>query len=400
MSPEDELLARKEKLNDTLIGIAGRTVAFVVALVVVALLIGSINGLPVVYTGLSFLFLPLVVGILVLYVSSVLSLVMGGRMARPISAALNLLAGFVFLAFLAASSNLPAGLNLLALPLLAVGAGAALVALGKAYSDSAKTVTRALLIAAVGYLAMVIPAAFWLPDSQIVGPMLFIGFILASLTSLLGLLGGHSNEYLAAAGKMFGTWGWPAFICLLCLVLLTYDHYVKPVLVSAIAGGVVILEWSVLIAAFAYIGLIIVRTVKWNSQGRAHGDLHTLVQKISYDRKSLEAATTAVEGFVENGKKEGLIVYLSVVLIENKVSPGSIERIISGIVGYEDEREPTLALKWAVGNTAGKNRKRRLSVLYEAILAASHAAGYDSAAERLSQPGEKPMEEPQLVLTR
>jgi len=400
MKPEDGSSTRDNVLKNALAGIAYRTGALVIVLLIGAILIGSVGGLPVIFPGLSFLLFPLIAGAILLYVSSIVPLFLGGKLTGPICSSLNLLTVFVFLALVMATDGVPVSLKTLALPILVTGSASSLYVLGISHSVGVKTITRALLIAAAGYLAMSMPGAFGLPDAQIVGTMLFAGFGLASLTSLIGLFKGHSNEYLACAGNLFNQWVWPASICLLCIVLLVYDHYVKPTLVSLISGGVVIIEWSVLIVVFAYVSLIIIKTVRWNSQGRVHGDLHTLIQQISYDKQSLEVASAAVDGFVKAGKKEGLIVYLSTILITNKASQPTIERVISGIVNYSDEPEPHLALKWAVGDLAGKNRKRRLAMVNDAISTAADAVGYSSAAERFSQPVEKPLEDLPVLKTR
>ena len=152
-------------------------------------------------------------------------------------------------------------------------------------------------------------------------------------------------------------------------LLLAYDHFLRPGLEDTWGSSLVIAEWLALVIVLALAGYLIWGFTKKISEDRQFGDLRMLVQTISYDRKQIETASAAVSDFVERGRKEGLIVYLTRVMLDNGVPPKAIEDIIAGIVGCRDDPEPPLVLRWTRGDIARHNKDRRLAVVTEAVTA-------------------------------
>lgn len=369
----------------TLKQIAIYTTAYVVFIGIVTLLIGPISLAPGLLGGLSFLYLPSAAALILLYLSTVVRFLLTGRIAGPLANAIAIIALTVFVTIATLTQTISPGLGILALPLLLTGATFAGVTLATPISGLARILLTAIFAVAAGWLALAAPASIGLPDGAAVGWILFAGFLVAAVTTLPAVFEGHSNEYLAFVGDYFGRREVPWVLGAACVTFLAYCQYLRPALVSAAPLGMSAVEWGVLALILIQVGVRALGFVRSISQARKPGELRTLVQSIAYDRGSLEAAHAAVDSFVAGGKKEGLIVYVSGAMLENRVPPRDIEAVLAEIVEYADEPVPALAIAWAAGDVAGKNRRRRLAVAGSLIAAAATAMGEDGAPGAESQ---------------
>lgn len=367
--------------SETVKNIAVYLVAYAAIGLLATITIGPIGLLQGLFGGLSFLYVPSIAAIVLLCISSLAGLLLAGRMAGPISRSVMTLALVSFISIIAYTQSAVPGLNGLAIPLFLAGTTYALTILAAPVSDLAKTLSSAIFAVAAGFLALVAPALMGLPDGVVMGWILFTGFIVTAATTLPGVFHRHSNEYLAIAGGYFGRREIPWVLGVLCIFLLGYDQYVRPTLVSAAPLGISALEWGIAIIVLISAGLRALEFVRSVSREREPGNLRSLVQHIAYDRSSLESAHAAVESFVAEGKKESLIVYVMTAMLENEAPPKVIEGVLSMIVGYSDEPEPIIALKWVRGDVAGKNRARRLALAGELVAATSAAIGRSHIAE-------------------
>ena len=203
------------------------------------------------------------------------------------------------------------------------------------------------------------------------GEIICGGFTLAAVLGLAGLLADHTSKYVSYAGAYLGKLSTIALICIVFIAVLAYGQFLRPGLAASQGNNLMIVEWLALLTVLAVAGYRIWSFAKKISENRQFGDLQTLVQKISYDRKHLETASSAVNGFVEKGRKEELIVYLTRVMLDNDVSSKAIEGLIAGIVGCRDDPEPPLMLRWTKGDIVRRNRERRLAAVNDAVAAAA-----------------------------
>ncbi|WP_424357301.1 hypothetical protein [Methanocella sp. MCL-LM] len=381
MTEEKSRIETAEITTSTLKNLVVYLAAYAVPAILLTITIGPLSVVPGLSGWLSFLYLPGIVAILLLFISSAAGLVLAGRMAGPISRSLLILAMTCFVATATFTQGALPGLSSLALPLFFTGAAFALTVVAASVSDQAKTLFLTILTIAAGILTLVTPAAMGLPDGVPVGWMLFAGFIVAALALLLRLLQGHSSEYLAVIGDYFSRPEIPWVIGALCTLLLGYNQYLRPILVAAMPLGISALEWGVVLIVLISAGFRTLGFVRSVSQARKPGDLQSLVQRIAYDRSSIESAHAAVERFVEGGKKEGLIIYVTTVMLENKTPPEVIEGVLAELVGYSDKPEPAVAFKWATGDVAEKNRAGRLALAGKLVSTVSAAIGQSSITE-------------------
>jgi hypothetical protein len=376
MSPPDRLLERRELAADVYMPAAFRTIGLVLGLIALYFIAGPGRISPFIQPLLGSFFMPAAAGAVAWYLRSLVPVFFEGRMVLALRDAFTVLAVVLFVAITASSFS---GISAFALPLLLAGGAFILYLLGSAYSDPGRIIARALLLGAVGLCPLLI-AGFSGPTGAVaLGWMTLVGFWVAAALSLAGLLADHSNKYLAYAGKVSGSGGMIILVASAIFLLLAYARFLRPGFAVAWGGSLVIAEWLALLIVLALAGYRIWSFSRAISEDRQFGDLRMLVQTISYDKKGLETAAAAVDDFVERGRKEGLIVYLTRVMLDNSVPPKAIEGILAGIVGCRDDPEPPLMLRWTKGDIARRNRERRLAAVNEAVFAGAALAKPESA---------------------
>lgn len=368
MSPAEKLLDRREMATDVYMPVAIRTLMLIIALAILYIIAGPGRLFSDFQQLLAPFFVPVAAGVIAWYLGTLVPILFEGRMVAAVQDAFVALAIVLFIALtFSAFSDFGA----YSLPTLLTGGTLVLYLLGAAYSDDARLVARALLLGGIGISFLVFTGSSASSDISILGKIICGGFTLAAVLSLAGLLSGHTSKYVSHAGVYLGKLSTIALVCIVFISLLVYGQFLRPGLAASLGSNLMIVEWLALLTALAAAGYRIWSFAKNISADRQFGDLQTLVQKISYDRKHLETASSAVNGFVEQGRKEGLIVYLTRVMLDNGAPPKAIEGLIAGIVGCRDDPEPPLMLRWTKGDIVRRNRERRLAAVTDAVTAAS-----------------------------
>jgi hypothetical protein len=361
MSPAEKLLDRREIAADVYMPLAFRTIALIVVLVLLYFIAGPGETLAP-------FFLPIAASAVAWYLGSVFPIIFEGRMVPALRDVCRtmMIVLFTVLTFSAFS-----GTSIYSLPVVLVGSALAVYLLGAAYSDDARLVARAVLLEGVGLSILIFTGTSASADISLLGEIICGGFTMAAVLGLAGLLSGHTSKFVSHVGAYLGKLSTIALVCVVFIGVLAYGQFLRPGLATSLGGNLVIVEWLALLTALAVAGYRIWSFARTISADRQFGDLQTLVQKISYDRKHLETASSAVNGFVEQGRKEGLIVYLTRVMLDNGAPPKAIEGLIAGIVRCQDDPEPPLLWRWTKGDLVRRNRERRLAVVNDTVAAAA-----------------------------
>jgi hypothetical protein len=396
VSPRERVLEKRELAADVYMPVAFRTIRLILVLVTWYFIAGPGRILPFVQPLLAPFFMPVAAGIVVWYFRSLVPVVFVGRMVETLRNAFLVLAIVLFTGITASSFDY---INAFALPVLLAGGAFILYLLGSAYSDTGRVLTRALLLGVVGLCPLLLSSASGSPGAVALGWMALIGFGAAAALSLGGLLKEHDNKYVAYAGKATGRGGRMLLVGSAIFLVLAYDHFLRPGLESWLGADLVVAEWLILLMVLGLAGFLIWASARKISEDRQFGDLKTLVQQISYDRKQLETASSAVNGFVEQGRKEALIVYLTRVMLDNGAPPKAIEGIIAGIVGCRDDPEPALMLRWTKGDIVRRNRERRLAAVNDAVAAGAALAKPGHVVASATPAAESTPPEDENVLT-
>jgi hypothetical protein len=364
MIRQERPLENRELAADVYMPVAFRTITLIIVLVLLYILAGSGRLFPELQALLAPFFLPIAAGAVVWYLGTLFPITFEGRMVSSLHDAFVALAIVLFIALTLSSFS---DLSVFTVPVLLAGGAFIVYLVGSAYADWARLAARSVLIQGIGLSILALTGGSASADTSLMGMIFFAGFTVAAVLSLGGLLADHTGRYVAITGRYLGNMGNIALISIALFLLLAYGIYLRPGLATLLGDKLMIVEWLVLLAVLAIAGYKIWSFTKQVSHERQYGDLQTLVQKISYDRKHIETATSAVNGFVEQGRKEGLIVYITRVLLDNDVSPEAIEGIIGGIVRCHDDPEPPIMLRWTKGDIARRNRDRRLAAVTGAV---------------------------------
>lgn len=216
------------------------------------------------------------------------------------------------------------------------------------------------------YIISTLPIIFALPVP--IDTMVFYSSVFASALSLLGMLSHYRNPYVSYFGGIFSKASNIFGLFVLFTLIQIYFFNLRPVLLDVFPWYVPPLEWIavclVALAAFmmtkSYVSSVL-------SERLQFGEWMKHIQKVVYEKRDLESASEAIRRFVEEGAKEGVTVYLTSMLLRNGVQLPKIEKVVRYIVNYEDTQPPRLTLFYNLESLEEENMRRRMKVLISAL---------------------------------
>lgn len=321
----------------------------------------------IIYFPESVFFYPAIYAAAILYVGLVTSLLIAGKMSRPLTYASIVLAVTVFITMsLPVQDLFPAGTGL-EIPVLLTGIIMSIHCLSRAYSEFTGVITRALLIASAGILYYSAFTAVDMPVLSQLSLLALIAFVSAAIFSLLGILKRHSNEQVAYVGNLFSRIESPVVVSVIVAAIMTYVLLIRQSLESMGSFGLAVIEWAALSGIVLFIFVKIQSTVLADTTEklRAVDGMSVLYS----DKAELDEATGEVRAFVDGGQKEGLVMRMATVLNNNDIPANKSGRILSIIIDHKDMSEPPAMFKWAVGNINETNRKNRQKAVDDVMAA-------------------------------
>ena len=160
--------------------------------------------------------------------------------------------------------------------------------------------------------------------------------------------------------------------CLLTIYLLVF----RPLLQSGYEAYVLLIEWLAVGILAAVMALRFYLYFRRRSAAPVMGEWTVLVQRISFEEGDLGKATSAIRDFIDQGRKEGLVVLLASTLFVNHVPQERIAQILERIIDY---RRPSFALlfRWTYGDMERKSREDRARMVSSALVEMAEAVGAD-----------------------
>jgi len=327
---------------------------------------------------LSFLLSPILVASIIFYLSSLISVIFTGRIINIITSSLK---GFstAFMFFLLISNPptsealRPIGFWLLICALIVIFHHV-VSSVAQLYHEPLPKVFATSLSLFAGGLALsqvtpLIPISLpWNLGSSL-DKIVLLGFALASIASLFGVFKDFSNPYLRYLGEKLGS---NLFSVLeLAIFVLLYFFNIRSYLIDMypVYIPLPLIEWGVV----CMISWSLYRKLKHEtkvslSEPLKLGDWTRLQQKVGYHMdQELIDVSKLTEEFVEDGAKEGILVYITTVLLMNNVEQEAIEKVVSKLVDYQDTPYPRIALSWGLKGVEEENKERRTQLL-QAVL--------------------------------
>ena len=358
-------------------GVAYRVVACVAAIIVLEVVLGK-GGLlsDFLRLDLSPLLHPLQFACSLLFASSILNLVLAGELADTLVSDVKILAFGLFFYILLSEPSVPSELSPLGSYVLACSA----IAISKRTVDAAlssynvehfKPVSTCVSMFLAGYFSSMLLRAF---SRYIVEPLssidviVFYSFMIVSALSILGFLAHSTNPYASYFGRIFANPSSLFGLFALSTLTLIYFFNLRPVLLKAFPEYVSPAEWAAIclsaLAAFTRAKSYVSREL---SEPPRFGEWRRHIQRIVFRKEDLEDVSGAVSRFIDEGVKDGVIVYLTSILLRNGVPYSEIERVIRRIVGYKDIPPPKLTLAFSLQSLKERNRSRRAQALTSAL---------------------------------
>jgi hypothetical protein len=189
----------------------------------------------------------------------------------------------------------------------------------------------------------------------------------AALLTLPALLRGSRSKTLSSIGDASSKYH--IIIPSTLLITLYFGHYREslPTLLPTLSQLSPYLEWMAITAVAALIYRRARRSMEETSLDRV-GEWVRHIQEVStYRGERLSELTSAMEEYVRSGRKERLILLLSLLLHGEGLREGEIERILSPLLGHRDSPRPLLSVKGRVETLERRDAERRSRVLEEVV---------------------------------
>ena len=359
--------------------LAFRTVIFVILIVALEFVSNHNNVITqLLGADLSFTFLPLAVVSAIIYAVSIVDVLLEGELwTAVLKGALGFAVG-LFLSMIIMVSPYPTGVQPLGSWLLAAVVVVVAVYISRAVFESYHVnVLKVLLVSfglvILGYISsqMIVllsqqTTVHFPPSFNIV---VFCSFAAVSGLCLIGLLSGSENTYLSYVGKKLNNISNLAAVFVVAVLFFLYTFDLRPVLAASYSTYLLPFEWgAVFVISFVIFRNARSYVAKSLAQDLDLGKWTRLVQKIVQKKDKVEDVSKIVRGFVEEGNKEGVLVYLVSTLMENRASGSETVAAISGIINYHDIPRARLALFSKLENWKRENETRRKQVLHQTLM--------------------------------
>jgi hypothetical protein len=329
-------------------------------------------------TDISFTILPLIIASTIIYADAIADVFLKGELSQAVSRGVVGFAVGLFLSMVIMSA--PGLQNYQVLSFWILIATVIMVAanifgaLSRSYHVSfLRILSISIALLMLGYVSSQIitflsqHATVQFPPSS--GIVIFCGFAAASALCLLGLLSGSRNPYLSYVGKKFSNT--PSLIAVLGIVtfLFFYSFDLRPILAVTYSAYLLPFEWgAVLLISYALYRDAKSYVATSLAEDLSLGMWTRLFQKIVQKKDEVEEVSKIVKKFVDEGNKEGVLVYLTSTLFENQASASETEAAISKIVKYQDIPSIKLTFLSKLENREQENKVRRKKVLHQALV--------------------------------
>jgi hypothetical protein len=206
-------------------------------------------------------------------------------------------------------------------------------------------------------------------QTLLVQDMLNWGFTAAAALTLLGIFRDSKNPYMAQVGEITSSY---FFIVAMSLITTLYLNFiggrltqVSPV-IQQLSPYV---EWTGIVIIGAMIFTIMRRGMKESMMVPVEiGPWAKHIQDLSPTKgKALEDFTNIIKGFIDEGKKDRLLVKLFTFLDENRASEEEITGILSELINYRDVEPPNFSKRGTSDKIKKENQEQRTELLSRTV---------------------------------
>lgn len=327
---------------------------------------------------ISFTILPLIIASTIIYLVAIVEVFLTGELSQALSRGILGFAVGLFLSMVVMSAPelkdyQPLGFWILLADIIIVIAYTS-SSISKSYHvNILKILPISVALMILGYISSQIitllsqHATIQFPPS--LETIISYSFVATSALCLLGLFSGSRSPYLSYVGKKFSSALGLATIFAVALLLLFYSLDLRPVIAGFYSNYLLPVEWgAVLVTSYALYRNAKSYVAKSLAEDLSLGKWTRLIQKIVQKKDKVEEVSKIVKDFVDEGDKEGVLVYLTSALFENQASTSETVAAISKIVKYQDIPASKLAFLSKLENREQENKIRRKDILYQTLI--------------------------------
>ncbi len=197
--------------------------------------------------------------------------------------------------------------------------------------------------------------------------LLYMAMTASALLSLPSAFKGSRSNALASIGEASSKYH---IIIPSTIVAALYFGYYREnlsTLLPSLSPLSPYLEWMFITALAALVYRGARKSIEVSALDRV-GDWARHIQEVStYRGERLSELTSAMEEFITQGRKERLILLLSLILHDEGLSEGEVERILSPLLEHRDKPKPILSIKGRVESLERRDIERRSRVLERVV---------------------------------
>ena len=234
----------------------------------------------------------------------------------------------------------------------------------RALSASAAIYIEGLAISRIIDIALRNPPSLLPPD---LSRLLYMAMTASALLTLPSAFKGSRSNTLASIGEASSKYH---IIIPSAIVAALYFGYYREnlsTLLPSLSPLSPYLEWMVITALAALVYRGARKSIEISALDRV-GDWARHIQEVStYRGERLSELTSAMEEFITQGRKERLILLLSLILHDEGLGEGEVEQILSPLLEHRDRPKPLLSVKGRVESLERRDIERRSRVLERVV---------------------------------
>jgi hypothetical protein len=208
-----------------------------------------------------------------------------------------------------------------------------------------------------------------------------LGITIAGVFTLFAVFKSSRNPYLAALGGISGNYLFSVSLSLIGALYYGFFMGGLSTFAPSIKNLTPYVEWTGICIFAAIIFTVMRRGMQGSIMVKNRlGEWKKHMQQITtYKGDRFVGFTEVIDDFVDKGHREQLLVKLAVFLHENQASDEEISGLLTELINYEDEKNPTISRSGSTDKIERLNQDKRMEVLQRTITRIIPPGGIEEA---------------------
>lgn len=200
--------------------------------------------------------------------------------------------------------------------------------------------------------------------------VLFIIMAAAAVFKLLSLLNRHRNPGVKRVGTFLGSALVKSIVAACVLIVTIYVMWMGPRIRELYPENASTVQWIVICIVLGLCSVALVAYLKNKSRDMDPEVWGKKINDVASLDPELMAASGTIRDFIDGGRKEGLIVAITAIMLSNGITEEAAGEILEGIVRYEDPEIRMVSVPTYIDIHA-EAREERSKIVYFMLRAAA-----------------------------